>query len=397
MRCLSTPLLVATASALLLVIVSCKKERPLVRQNSKFALSLYKYMSEGHKNFVFSPFSISSCMGMVYGAATGSSARELAAVMKFKRLERSLHRRFRRLFRQFAGGNYTMALANRIFVNRPVPVLPKFKRLARFYYGASVKRLDFTRRPLQSVQYINNWVERRTHKKITGLLSTADIKSNTNFVIVNALFFRGFWRFPFRKATKATFHLSNSRTVSVDMMSTPRNRFLRTESKKMRCTILEIPYVGGEVKMYILLPNSANDLPWLENSLNYDTLQKAVGSMKAWTGSLRLPKFRVTSSYDLASVLRTIGLKTSLQHGKVTLISSSPSSGGLADVNHKACIDVSEERTDASAATAAVSYRSGFFSFGPTVVVDRPFLFIIKHHTGSILFVGRVLDPTARF
>ena len=396
MRCLSTTLLVATASAVLLVIVS-SKERPLVRQNSKFALSLYKYMSEGHKNFVFSPFSISSCMGMVYGAVTGSNARELAAVMKFTRLERSLHRRFRRLFRQFRSDNYTMSLANRIFVNRPVPVLPKFKRLARFYYGASVKRLDFTHRPRQSVRYINNWVARRTHKKITGLLSTADVKSNTNFVIVNALFFRGFWSLPFRKATKATFHLSNSRTVSVDMMSTPRHRFYRTESKEMRCTILEIPYVGGEVKMYILLPNSANDLPWLEKSLNYDTLRKAVGGMKGWTGALRLPKFRVTSSYDLASVLRTIGLKTSLQHGKVTLISPSPSSVGLADVNHKAAIDVSEERTDASAATAAVTYRSGFFSFGPTVVIDRPFLFIIKHHTGSILFVGRVLDPTARF
>ncbi|KAI0213651.1 Serpin B6 [Lamellibrachia satsuma] len=392
MRCLSTTLLVLAAAAVLLVIVS-GRDRALVKANSKFALRLYRYMTHGHRNVVFSPFSISACMAMVFGGATGSSSQELAGILGYSKLGSSVHRRFRRLLRDFRGGNYTMTLANRIFVNRRIPIQRKFARIAQFYYGAPVKKMDFTRRPAAAARFINNWVATKTNQKITNLLSQANIKSSTNLVIVNALFFRAFWSLPFNKATKATFHLTDSRTVFVDMMSTPRHLFNNAYSQEMRCTVYEVPYVAGDATMYILLPKTADGLAWLEGHLNYRTLQKALRNMKGWTGELRLPKFQVTSSYDLTEVLRVLGLKTSLSN--VTLLSSSPSSDGLADVNHKARIDVSEERTDAAAATAAITYRSAFFSFGPAVVIDRPFLFIIKHKTGSILFVGRVLDPTS--
>ena len=61
-------------------------------------------------------------------------------------------------------------------------------------------------------------------------------------------------------------------------------------------------------------------------------------------------------------------------------------------VIHEAIIAVDEKGTTAAAATGIVV---GTTSLPPTLVVDRPFLFFIRHNpTGAILFQGRVLDPS---
>lgn len=61
-------------------------------------------------------------------------------------------------------------------------------------------------------------------------------------------------------------------------------------------------------------------------------------------------------------------------------------------IEHEAFIEVDEEGTRAAAATGAAIA----LSHGPTVEVNRPFLyFIVDKPTRAVLFLGRVLDPTA--
>ena len=395
MRCSPNTVLFVTAAAALLYIVS-SKDTPLVQANSKFALKVYRYMASDHKNVVYSPFSISASMAMLYGGATGATAIELAKALQYTKVGSSVHRRFKKLLKKFGGGNYTMTLANQIFINRRVPINEEFQTIAKFFYGAPVKTMDFTGHPARAVKSINKWVAKKTNQKITRVLSRADVKTNTDLVIVNAIFFRAFWSVPFNKATSAKFHLTKSRSINVDTMATTRRQFYTAYSKQMRCNIYRLPYVDNDADMYILLPKTAGDLTYLENHLKYNNLQKAIRQMKSWTGEIRLPKFKMSSSYDVAEVFRGLGVKDALGPGKLTLIASSLSSSiGLSNVKHKACIDVSETRTDAAAATAAITYRAGLFNFGPIVAINRPFLFIVKHRSGTILFVGRVLDPTS--
>ena len=46
-------------------------------------------------------------------------------------------------------------------------------------------------------------------------------------------------------------------------------------------------------------------------------------------------------------------------------------------------------------ASAATGVSVGIVSAPPTLVVDRPFLFFVRHKsTGAILFQGRVVDPS---
>ncbi|MBI5549118.1 MAG: hypothetical protein HY901_34975, partial [Deltaproteobacteria bacterium] len=59
---------------------------------------------------------------------------------------------------------------------------------------------------------------------------------------------------------------------------------------------------------------------------------------------------------------------------------------------HQAMVVVDEKGTEAAAATV-VCHIGGIPA---EVVVDRPFLFFIRHNsTGVVLFNGRVVDPRA--
>jgi len=67
----------------------------------------------------------------------------------------------------------------------------------------------------------------------------------------------------------------------------------------------------------------------------------------------------------------------------------------MSAVVHKAYVDVNEEGTEAAAATAVVMGLGGMPPQPPVFRADHPFLFLIQENsTGSILFMGRVTDPT---
>ncbi|MBL7107536.1 MAG: serpin family protein, partial [Phycisphaerae bacterium] len=57
--------------------------------------------------------------------------------------------------------------------------------------------------------------------------------------------------------------------------------------------------------------------------------------------------------------------------------------------------DVNEEGTEAAAATAVtMKLTSVMPSRIPVFRADHPFLFLIRdNHSGSILFIGRVMNP----
>lgn len=66
----------------------------------------------------------------------------------------------------------------------------------------------------------------------------------------------------------------------------------------------------------------------------------------------------------------------------------------IAQIMHKAYVDVNEEGTEATGATA-VEMQTKRMRRYPVFRADHPFLFVIRDHaTGSVLFVGRLSDPT---
>ena len=67
----------------------------------------------------------------------------------------------------------------------------------------------------------------------------------------------------------------------------------------------------------------------------------------------------------------------------------------ISAVAHQAYVKIDEEGTEAAAATAVVAVTDSVPAYH-YVTADHPFLFMVRDRiTDSVLFIGRVADPTA--
>ncbi|NXX76248.1 SPB6 protein, partial [Urocolius indicus] len=164
--------------------------------------------------------------------------------------------------------------------------------------------------------------------------------------------------------------------------------------------ILELPYVGNELSMIILLPDSIQDgstgLERLERELTYEMLMDWINPemMDSTKMEVFIPRFKLEENYDLKPLLISMGMLDAFDLGKADF---SGISGGnelhLSEVVHKSFVEVNEEGTEAAAATAAVMMMRCAMIV-PRFTADHPFLFFIRHNkTSTILFCGRFCSP----
>jgi serpin B len=161
--------------------------------------------------------------------------------------------------------------------------------------------------------------------------------------------------------------------------------------------ILEMPYRGSELSMLVLLPRRIEGLKQLEHSLTIEALQDWRSHLKQQEVIVFLPKFKTTFRVELKETLRGMGMVDAFQWPGANFAGFDGDSRWfcIGGVIHKAYIDVNEEGTEAAAATAVDVLMRGMPPQPPVFRADHPFLFLIQENsTGSILFLGRVADPT---
>ena len=217
------------------------------------------------------------------------------------------------------------------------------------------------------------------------------LDSGTTLVLTNAIYFKGDWQRKFdAKATKdAPFMLTPQEKVMVPLMR-QRGKFAYGVFGKAQ--VLELPYVGRDLSMIVLLPKEVDGLADLEKSLSVETLSTWTSGLREQTVEVLLPKFKMTSGFRLEKVLGSMGMPLAFSGGADFSGMTGKRDLFISAVIHKAFVDVNEEGTEAAAATAVVLRAPA--PPNPIFCADHPFLFLIRdNRTGSILFLGRMTNP----
>lgn len=109
---------------------------------------------------------------------------------------------------------------------------------------------------------------------------------------------------------------------------------------------------------------------------------------------VRLPRFRLEIQYELNALLQLLGMTDIFNQVKADLSGISPAQGlYLSKVIHKAYVDVSEEGTEAAAATGDVLVVKRL-PIRAQFLANHPFLFLIRHvDTSAIVFWGKLASP----
>ncbi|MGH0116142.1 UNVERIFIED_CONTAM: hypothetical protein FKN15_074783 [Acipenser sinensis] len=377
----------------------------LASANTNFALDLFKKLSNDRKaeNIFYSPLSISSALAMVYLGARGNTAAEMAQSVRFNKSQDAVHSGFRTLISDInkPSAPYKLCLANRLYGEKSFHFVTEFIQNTKMFYQAELEAVDFVTASEAARQNINSWVQSQTKDKIQNLLAEGTVDALTRLVLVNAIYFKGNWgkKFSESETKERPFRLSKNGTKPVQMMQ-QKAKFNLSFIPEVNSQIIELPYVGNDLSMLIVLPMEIEDdstgLEKLERELTFENLMEWTKPemMDNTEVTVTLPKFKLEETYDLKSVLISLGMVDAFDVGKSDFSGmSSNNELVLSKVVHKSFVEVNEEGTEAAAATVAIMMmRCAMIPVHFNA--DHPFLFFIRHNkTRNILFYGRFSSP----
>jgi serpin B len=384
--------------------VSMSEQSSLVEGNSAFAFELYQALKGEEGNLFYSPYSISLALAMTYAGARNETAQQMADTLQFMLDQDSLHPAFNWLDAELAtrgegaagkdGEGFRLNIVNAIWGQKDYEFLSDFLDVLAENYGAGLRILDFITEAEKSRLTINDWVSDQTEDRITDLIPQGVITELTRLVLTNAIYFNAAWAYPFDEDMTADnpFYFLDGGQVIVPMMKQTES-FGYTEGEGYQA--VELPYDGDELSMVILLPE-AGKFAAFEEGLQAQQVGDIIGNLQPTEVALTMPLFEFESEFSLTDTLAGMGMPIAFTEnadfsgmtGKPELL--------ISDVMHKAFVAVDEAGTEAAAATAVPMELTAVPEPPLDVPIDHPFIFLIRDiETGSILFIGRVLNPSA--
>jgi serine protease inhibitor len=336
---------------------------------------------------------------------------------------------------------FDLRIANALWVERTFPLVPDYVRTIEQFYGAGAATpLDLIGEREKSRLRINEWVEANTEQRIQNLIPAGALAQDARLVITNAVYFKGQWTEPFpdeatkdedftrADGTKHTVKRMRDRwrdsvpyaafSANGDYFATPRE-VPRNDADRPQTypddggfTMVELAYKGDALSMVVIAPRVASGLPALESRLSAASLSSWIQRLERRAVDTAIPRFKMQSEHEMTATLQAMGMKRAFVNPEQSGGAQFPGISDSEDpeqqlfigaIHHKAWVEVTEQGTEAAAATAlAVAYFCAMgepvemVPFIPKFHADHPFLFLIRDtKTDTILFMGRVMDPDA--
>lgn len=315
--------------------------QPIIRGNSR-------------KNVVYSPSSLHSMLGLLYGVSSGQTADEIMRAGQFVEERIAVARDFKQvneLNRQM--DNALLIVANKLFYNRELSELnPRYRRFANEFYGSDIEAVNM-KRSANTAARINAWASDATRNIIRELVSPTDIDTQTEALLVNAIYFKARWatEFSAMDTTPEKFRVSSNAAVTVSMMYND-DIFAYAELPELDATAVELPYAGTQATMLLILPNQVEGLAQLERQLAnpVNDLNIIASRLRRETVTVRLPKFRIEFEQDMVRPLQQLGVNRMFtRQSEVDAMLMRPVT--VSKILQKAFIDVNEAGSEAAAAS----------------------------------------------
>ena len=357
------------------------------------------------RNVALSPSSIGAALLMTRAGARTTTLAELDRALHLEGVSPSADAGQNAIDQALASRNTTvkgpngeqltvrLSTANSAWAQRGYPIDATYLDTLAKWYGAGLFTVDYSADAAGARDSINAWVSEQTAQKIPELIPAGVLDAMTRLVLTNAIYLKASWAQPFdtRATTDASFTKTDGATVTARFMHrTDALRYASGDGWRM----VELPYAGDALAMDVIVPDTGR-FATVERTLA-GGLAPFVGALREAEVRVTLPRFTFRTQVELVDALTALGI-TQLFDPALADLSGITTAERLyvSDVLHEAYLAVTEEGTEAAAATAVVMKATAAPATIETVTADRPFLFAIRDRaTGAVLMLGRVLDPT---
>ncbi|XP_060672601.1 serpin-ZX-like [Ziziphus jujuba] len=381
--------------------------------NTDFCLRLTSQILENEapkgSNFVASPSSLHVMLSLIAAGSKGQTLQQLlhflgsTSVGDLNLLSSKIISTVASPTENLEGGPL-LSFVNGAWLDQRFILKPSFQEIAKDFYEAEIKNVDFEAKAKEVVEEVNLWARMATNGLIKQLFRDKSLDSETTLVLANALYFKGAWdqQFDPSMTQQRDFHLLNGQIVQAPFMTTKifmRHLYGSFDGYK----VLQIPYQSGQdarkFSMYFFLPSEQDGLPNLIQmvKLNSGFLNRQFKTNLESLPHLWIPKFKFSCEFEASETMKDMGLKLPFKPGEMTeMVDTGNGDDGIyvSDIFHKSYIEINEEGTEAAASTAVRFKTLRAIIPTPSFVADHPFLFMIREEThGMVLFLGAVFNP----
>lgn len=379
----------------------------LVTGNTAFACDMYDWLIQGNDNLVFSPYSISMALAMTYAGASGQTKTDMAATLNFRQDDETLHDTFNAVdtlltnLGENAGRGdqpFTLNIANSLWLEKSLSINPAYLDPLALNYGAGLGHVDLLGDPSGSARIMNDWIDDKTEGLIKDVINPAQLQA-VILLIINAIYFKADWNVKFEEQStyRDRFYNLEGSDSQASMM---HNNLSLEYTEGDGYQVVSLPYEGREASMVILLPE-LEAFENFQNNLDEHFLSDIFDDLEMEEVIITIPKFDFRTNTKLKDVLSDLGMGRAFEnYGEFdSMVLEDVGGVFISEVIHEAVIKVDEEGTEAAAVTV-VEMMPGSAEPGqedqPKIFkADHPFIFLIRENsTNTILFMGRVLDPS---
>lgn len=371
----------------------------MLQDVNSFSFDFFRGVSRQHssENIAFSPASLNLVMGVVYSGSRNETRSEMSETFGFPNPSGIFHPLYNAWYTELQNmADDTLvefSMANRVFVEESYPVSNTYKEDVEKWFGGAFESADFAHDPQKAEIKINKWVEDITRSRITDLIPKGSLTQLTRLVLVNALYIKSAWKYPFdeAKTTEKNFTAIGGQIVPATYMIQQRKGIPYYEEDKF--TAIELPYTTPDLSLILIRPNNKmvdNITDYIPDAKSYKEILDGLTRNEV---AMEIPRMRVESKFTLTQNLKDAGVKTAFSNQADFSGISSLNDLSVSNVFQKVFFEMDEKGSEAAAATGAIIVTTSLPVDPPEpkqFIADRPFLFILKenrYHTP--LFVGQ--------
>jgi len=351
-------------------------------------------------NVVISPESIYSALALILPGLNGDSRVEVEQALGGLHLADIVgeHNEMNKAVFNNEEAQYKLHRANRLYVDHSVLLTKQYKAdvFDALLKQNSHKRVNFQQNPNQARERINKYVENHTNGEIVDFLDADQVTTLTRMFLVTALSLQAQWETTFSANRTAEFQVTEDETSPTTFMIAPSASCrLASDEENENYGAVRIPFKDSEMSMLIIMPMEAGNFEAV-NQHDVKSILEEV-SEETWSEKCKLiiPKFKIATDINkMIPILQKMGISSMFDPNVADLsnmLQKDTEDIHVTDFTHTATVDVNENGIKAAAATG-VGYSARVMP--KTVLINRPFLFIVRHEaTGSSLFLGKVSRP----
>ena len=349
-------------------------------------------------NQVSSPLGLQEAFGMLSAGARGRTLDQIVSGLQLapagRPLLSTLSRMAADLRHRTAAGPVRLTVANAVWAQAGLPLGASFQTALDRLFGAPPAAPDFRGDPAGAERLINAWAAKATDGQITQVYAPGSLPAATRMVLTDAIDLDAPWLYPFDPSHSAAraFHRLDGSTGAVPTMEADRLDIPYAHGARVQA--VELPYADRRLSMVLLVPDRGR-FAQVTRTLSAAGVEGLLGRLRTTSVRLVMPKLSITARPPLADVLRSLGVRDAFDAAHADFSGITPGRGfALTAPRQVVTLRVGELGTQAAAVTSGGLEVTSIPRTKVSLSVDRPFLFLIRDRaTGTVVFLGRVLDP----